>query len=263
MVQILVMLLWILLFIFGMCFFSFLNVVIYRVPKKISFAGGRSFCPSCKNQLKGRDMVPVFSYLFLRGRCRYCGSKISLRYPLVELLGGISAVFCMYCFGNVTDGVFRFSVQPVLIFLFLAVLTAVAFIDLDTMEIPNGLVLAAAVCGLASIPFFPEISWISRIIGIFSVSVPLLVITLLIPGAFGGGDIKLMAACGLILGWQLSYLAAFLAIVTGGIYGIYLLAARKKDRKDHFAFGPFLCVGMAVSVFWGQAILKWYFSFII
>ena len=190
-------------------------------------------------------MVPVFSYLFLRGRCRYCGAKISPRYPLVELLGGISAVFCMYCFGNVTDGVFHFSVQPVLIFLFLAVLTAVAFIDLDTMEIPNGLVLAAAVCG------------------IFSVSVPLLVMTLLIPGAFGGGDLKLMAACGLILGWQLSYLAAFLAIVTGGIYGIYLLAARKKDRKDHFAFGPFLCVGMAVSVFWGQAILKWYFSFII
>ena len=139
--------------------FSFLNVVIYRVPRKISFVGGRSFCPDCGHGLGAPDMFPVLSYLFLRGRCRYCKSHISLRYPIVEILGGLASLLCMAVYidweGNLWMGFLRFLTA----FALLAVLTVVAFVDWDTMEIPNGFVLAAAVCGLVSFFVFPETGW--------------------------------------------------------------------------------------------------------
>ena len=206
-------------------------------------------------------MVPIFSYLLLRGKCRTCKAPISPRYPLVETLGGVSAVLCLWRFGGTGEGWFQLTPSVILVFAFLSVLTVVAFIDIDTMEIPNGLVLAAACCGIISLFVFPEITLLSKIIGVFSVSVPLLVLTLLIPGAFGGGDIKLMAACGLFLGWQLSLVSLFLAILTGGLYGGILLATGKKGKKEHFAFGPFLCGGMAAAFFFGKEILSWYLGF--
>lgn len=239
----------VILFFLGASIFSFLNVVIYRVPKKLSFVKGRSMCPSCGNTLQGIDMVPVFNWLYLGGKCRFCKAKISPRYPLVELLGGCLALLCAVCFP---------SVQGVLVFAFLCMLTVVALVDLDTMEIPNGFVLWVAGIAMASIFFFPEITLFSRMIGIFSVSVPLLLITLLVPGGFGGGDIKLMAACGLFLGWELCVLSFGIGLLLGGGYAVWLLATRKKGRKEHFAFGPFLCLGMTVAFFWGDAIIHWY-----
>lgn len=239
----------ILIFFFGAAIFSFLNVVIYRVPKKLSFVKGRSMCPSCEKSLQGLDMVPVLNWLYLGGKCRYCKAKISLRYPLVELLGGVLALLCMMYFT---------PWQALVAFAFLCVLTVVALVDLDTMEIPNGFVLWAAAIAVGSIFVFPELTLLSRIIGIFSVSVPLLLITLLVPGGFGGGDIKLMAACGLFLGWKLTLVSLGFGLLTGGAYAVWLLATRKKGRKEHFAFGPFLCLGMTAALFWGEAVLRWY-----
>lgn len=241
---------YILVFLMGAAIFSFLNVVIYRVPKKMDFVRGRSACPDCGHQLGALDMIPVFGWIFLGGKCRYCKEKISPRYTLVELLGGILAVGSAAIYG--------WSLQAVVVFAFFAVLTVVTFVDIDTMEIPNGFVIAALLIGVVSIFAFSEISLLERAIGIISVSVPLLLITMAIPGAFGGGDIKLMAACGVFLGWKLSLIALFLAILTGGIYGMILLAGRKKGRKDHFAFGPFLCIGMTVSFLVGEQLLSWY-----
>lgn len=240
-------------FLFGSCIFSFLNVVIYRLPAKMNFVTGRSMCPACGHTLGALDMIPVFGWIFLRGKCRYCGEKISARYPLVELLGGALAVLCLYCYGV--------NLRAAIVFLFLSVLTVVAFIDIDTMEIPFPLVIAAGVTGLISCFFFPEISPAERAVGMICVSVPLWLITLLVAGAFGGGDIKLMAACGIFLGWKLNLLALFLAVAGGGCYGIWLLAAKKKKKTDHFAFGPFLCSGAAVAVFAGEKILGWYLGF--
>lgn len=239
-----------LLFFIGASIFSFLNVVIYRVPRKQNFVTGRSMCPVCGKTLLGLDMVPVLNWFFLKGKCRFCKGKISVRYPLVEAFGG----FCML----LSVMVLGFNIKAVLVFAFLCMLVVVSLVDLDTMEIPNGFVIWAAILGVISIFVFPEIDFMSRIIGIFSVSVPLLVLSLLISGAFGGGDIKLMAACGIFLGWKLNLLSLFFGILTGGIYGIYLLTTRKKGRKEHFAFGPFLCIGMMVSVFWGDNLLNWY-----
>lgn len=239
-----------LIWLFGASIFSFLNVVIYRVPRQISFVRGYSHCPDCGHRLSGLDMVPVFSWLFLRGRCRYCGGKVSPRYTWIELIGGCIALLCVFKIG--------YNLEAVTIFAFLGMLTVVAFVDIDTMEIPNGFVLTILILGAVSIVTVPGISLVERLIGMVSVSLPLLLITLVIPGAFGGGDIKLMGACGLLLGWRLSLVSLFLAVLTGGLYGMYLLGTRKKGRKEHFAFGPFLCVGMFAALFWGQMLTDWY-----
>ncbi len=241
---------YILIFLAGASIFSFLNVVIYRLPRKISFITGRSHCPSCGAELKWYDMVPVLNWFYLRGKCRTCQAPISFRYPAVECLGGVLALLCFWKFGS--------DVQAFAAFAFLGILAVVAFVDADTMEIPNGLVLAVAVTALASWLLGGEPAWQERLIGAVCVSVPMLLLTLAIPGAFGGGDIKLMGAAGLFLGWKLCLTATFLAIVGGGLYGIFLLAARKKGKKEHFAFGPFLCAGMAAALFWGNSLIDQY-----
>lgn len=243
----------VLIFILGSSIFSFLNVVIYRLPRKLDFVTGRSMCPSCGHTLGALDMIPVFGWALLRGKCRYCGAKISPRYPAVELLGGALAVLCLHVYG--------ISFRGPVVFIFLCILTVVSFVDIDTMEIPFSLVTAAAIVGVLSCPFFPEISLIERGIGIFCVSLPLFLLTVLVPGAFGGGDIKLTAACGIFLGWKLSLMALFFAVTGGGIYGIWLLVTKRKGKKDHFAFGPFLCAGMALALFAGETVWNWYLGF--
>lgn len=243
----------ILIFILGSCIFSFLNVVIYRLPRKMDFITGRSMCLSCGHVLGAFDMIPVLGWVILRGKCRYCGRKVSMRYPAVELLGGVLGVCCLHHYGMNQGAIVSFA--------FLCVLTVVSFVDLDTMEIPFSFVLAAGVVGILSCLFFPEISIFERGIGMVCVSLPLYLLTIPVPGAFGGGDIRLTAACGIFLGWKLNLLALFLAVMGGGIYGMWLLATKRKGKKDHFAFGPFLCVGMATAMFAGENILNWYLGF--
>lgn len=246
-------LLYVLIFFAGAAIFSFLNVVIYRVPLGKDFTKGRSFCPSCGHDLTFLDMIPVFGWLFLGGKCRYCKTRISPRYAIVELFGGIIAVFLCFFYGNYA--------KSVTVFAFFAILTVIALVDMDTMEIPDGFIVAVLVIGVVSFFTMPELHFVERIVGFFSVSLFLLLIALIIPGAFGGGDIKLMAAAGLIMGWKLNVLALFIAILGGGFYGIILLARKKKGRKDHFAFGPFLCLGLAISLLWGAELINWYLKF--
>lgn len=236
----------------GICIGSFLNVLIYRIPANISFAKGRSFCPACEHELKAVDLVPVVSFLFLKGKCRYCGNKISFRYPLIELLGGALALCSAFRFG--------FTWQTAVVFAFSCILLVIAFIDIDTMEIPNGLVLALLVLALVSLLWFRDVPWLSALIGLAEISLPMLLMNLIIKDSFGGGDIKLCAACGLMLGWQQMLAAALIALITGGIYGGYLLIAKKKDRKDHFAFGPFLSVGIIIALFAGNILINSYLS---
>ena len=144
------------------------------------------------------------------------------------------------------------------VLLFILLLVVISSVDIATMEIPNPFVIAALVLGIISIFTMPGTSLPSRILGMFVVSVPLLLITLLVPGAFGGGDIKLMAACGLFLGTKLTLLSFAFAVLTGGLYGIWLLVMKKKSGKEHFAFGPFLCLGMAAALFIGDKVWDWY-----
>lgn len=238
------------IFIFGSVIGSFLGVVIERTPKKESFVGGRSRCSSCGRQLRAYELIPVFSYIFLGGKCKTCGVKIPARCLLLEVLSGGLCV--------VTALVFGMTIQALGVFALLCGLIIVAFIDFDTMEIPNGVLIymlfPAAVLLLAT----PDTGILSHVIGFFCISVPLLLMTMAIPGAFGGGDIRLMAVCGLALGWKNTLVGFFMALLLGGGYGIWVLATKKLGRKEHFAFGPFLALGVTCALFTGEAILNWY-----
>jgi leader peptidase (prepilin peptidase)/N-methyltransferase len=240
-------------FVLGLCIGSFLNVCIYRIPLGISVARGRSICPNCSRTLKPYDMVPVLSYIILGGKCRFCSARISPRYPFVELLGGVCFLAPALIYG--------FSPLAPLYMAFLAVLIPVAFIDAEHGIIPDRfhfMILALAIAG-----FFlqPGITWLERLIGCFAVSLPMLIIALA-TGGFGGGDIKLMAASGLLLGWQLTLLAFFIGAITSALYA--LIALRRKvpdeDGKRRMPFGPFLALGLALSALFGSAVIGWYLS---
>jgi len=280
-------------FVIGANFGSFLNVLIYRLPKKENFVSGSSYCPHCKHKLKASDLVPILSYLVLGRKCRYCKEPISPRYLMIETLTGVLALASYLAFlppagfllkVEATQILFVTSreaglmatylpfdmpayigafIATLIVFALLCLLVVVTFIDADTMEIPNTLPIWIAALGLVSVFFGPTatLPWYDHLIGAFAISVPMLVLAFLIVGSFGLGDVKLMAAAGLFLGWQLTLAATFIGIIIGGAYGIYLLATRKKGRKEHFAFGPALCVGIALSIFLGQHIITWYMGF--
>ena len=229
-------------FLLGAALFSFMNVVAWRLPRGKNPLTGRSFCPQCGAALTAGDLVPVFSWLFLRGRCRHCRAPIPVRYLLVE-------------------GLFGMRWQGLLALALCGVLLSIALIDAETQLIPNRLNAAVAVLAVLNLLLSPA-RWAGALIGMVCISVPMLLLCLAIPGAFGGGDIKLMAAAGLFLGWQHTLLAMFFGILGGGFYGMYLLAARKADKKDHFAFGPFLCVGIVLALLFGDPVLAWYCRFL-
>lgn len=241
--------LYVYMFIIGCCIASFINVVIYRVPLGISIAKGRSFCPECHHQLHAIDLIPIISYLFLGGKCRYCKSPIPVRDTIIELFGGLLGMLCFYRFS--------FDVMTLLSFIFAMILLAISMIDNDTMTIPNGLVIACLIVAIASV-FITDVSIMSRIIGFFIVSVPMILLNLIIPDSFGGGDIKLISVCGLLLGWKSLLVGMFIAIVIAGVYASYLLISRSVDKKGHIAFGPYICFGVFISLLYGQQILNAY-----
>ncbi len=239
-------------FVLGLCIGSFLNVVIYRLPAKLNIAKGRSFCPSCGAPIKGYDNIPLISYLVLRGRCRHCKAHISLVYPAVELLTGVLFLLLFVLYG--------LSFLSLGFALYIPCIVASAFIDAKTKEIPNSLIVAMLVFGVihAVLNFNGPVLWWERLIGIAAGGLPLLVAYIVSRGGMGGADIKLMAAAGLFLGWKLVLVALVTGIVAGAI-GVLILAAMKKaGRKTAVPFAPYLAIGIIVSIFAGDMIVKWY-----
>ena len=227
--------LWLLRFALGASIFSFLGVVIWRLPRGESAARGRSHCPACGRTLSAAELVPCLSFLVQGGRCRGCG--------------GVCA--CCAAFGGETA-------RAALTFAVLGILTVVAFMDIDTLEIYDRFPALLLVCGAAAQFVFPGPGLKSRLLGCVIVSLPMLLLALVVPGGFGGGDIKLMFGAGFFLGARLTVVAAFLGILLGGGFGALLLAAKKADRKTRFAFGPFLCIGIAAAMFFGERLADWY-----
>ena len=242
------------LIIIGLCIGSFINVVISRLPVKGAFLGNkRSCCPECDEPIKVYDLIPVLSWLILRGKCRNCNSKISVRYPIVELTCAILAIASYWRFGLEYATIIAFGVTTVLL--------AISVIDLKTSEIPDSLIIAIGVFAIAAIWLMPNATLLDRAIGLVSISVPLLIISLIVPGAFGGGDIKLMAAVGFLLGWQATIAAFFIALLLGGSYAVVLIASGKRKRGEHMVFGPAICAGTAIALFFGNEIISWYLRF--
>lgn len=249
----------VIIFLFGLIIGSFLNVCILRLPEGKPISRGRSACPGCGATLSPPDLVPLFSYLILRGKCRHCGMKISPLYPAVESLTGVLFVLLFIAAG--------LSWQLLVYMALTAILVAAAFTDWRTMTIPDGLIIALLIVGAvqlaATILTGVFGNWLDYVIGFFAGGVPLLLLALLFTyvfkkEAFGGGDIKLMAAAGLITGWELVVTSYIIGIILGGIAGVVLLASGKKKRGDEMPFGPYLAIGILASVFFGNALINWY-----
>lgn len=237
---------------FGLAIGSFLNVVIARVPARRSIVRPPSACPGCGAQLAWHDNIPVLSFLVLHGRCRACGMPISWRYPLVEALTAAALVAAYVAFGPTAD----FLVAGLL----LPALVAVTAIDLEHQLIPDAITLPWILVGLLANLVTARISWAEPVIGILLGGGVFLAIILASGGGMGGGDLKLGAMLGAFLGWKALLFALFVAVVLGGVLAIALLASGLRKRKDPIPFGPFLALGGAMALFWGERVVGWYLS---
>lgn len=249
--QIILSIPYIFLFVLGLIIGSFLNVCIYRIPRGISVASGRSACPKCGSMIHGYDNIPLLSYLTLRGKCRNCGARISPRYPLVELLTAVCFLLCGLMYG--------LSVETAIFCIFSAVLVTIAFIDQDTQEIPDRFHFIILGLGIAALFLVPETDWLSRLIGAACISVPMLLIAFATDG-FGLGDIKLMAVSGFLLGWKNIVFAAIIGTVLAAVCALVLIAMKKKTKKDKIAFGPYLAVALFIAALYGDTIVRAYLS---
>ncbi len=242
------LLLYLIVFLYGIIIGSFLNVLIYRIPKKENFVTTRSHCMNCDYQLKWYDLIPLFSYIFLGGKCRKCKQHISIQYPLVELMNGLMYLLIFWMFG--------LSVETLLYALLFSALLALSVIDFRTFEIPFGFNIFIFCLGIIRV--ITDFShWSEYVIGFFAVSSFIYLIILITKGkGMGDGDGKLMAAVGLLIGWKLVLVAFFLGCVFGSIIHI---ARMKITRVDHvLAFGPYLSMGIMVSILWGSRLIDWY-----
>lgn len=307
---------YIVVFIFGICIGSFLNVCIFRLPAGESLTKKNSHCMTCGAEIKRYDLIPIISWLFvLKGKCRSCGEKISGRYPLVEFLNGILYVFVFMKFDMFSCGV----MMPILTCLFISTLIVIGFEDYDTQEMTVGvLVIMAVINIIAVILALPQVNVIywgmvslkESLIGAATISVPFLLIGFVLTPlfamltdenrsaarklrkrlkelnsvnvkdkreiqkvetelakveaeikeqpavfGFGMGDVVLMAAAGIYLGWKRSLVAAGAGILIGAVYG---LIQKKRSSESQFAFGPWLAIGIAIAIFFGNDIVYWY-----
>ncbi|NLD50424.1 MAG: prepilin peptidase [Clostridiaceae bacterium] len=248
----------------GLIIGSFLNVCIYRIPREESIVRPPSHCPNCGNRLTFIDLVPVFSFLFLRGKCRHCSAKISPRYAMVELLTSLIFVLLLYKYKLTVD----FFAAAYL----MSILIAIFFIDLEHMIIPDGLVLAGLVGGIPLVVYnlfrpieiYGDRNWWTPLVGMLSGFVVLLFIGLVglliykTDEAMGGGDIKLFAPLGLFLGWKLIIVAFLLSVFSAAIVSVILIITKVKSRKSTVPFGPFIVIGTFITYLYGWEILEWY-----
>jgi leader peptidase (prepilin peptidase)/N-methyltransferase len=240
--------------VFGLVIGSFLNVCIFRIPRNISIVFPSSRCPSCNHPIRAWDNIPVFSYLVLGGRCRHCGAKISLQYPLVEALNAFFyvAVFWRYGFGW-DSGVYA---------LFCSSLLVITFVDIEFQIIPDRITLPGIVMGLLLMPdpFMRTtlLGYKASVIGLLSGGGFFYLVAVLSRGGMGGGDIKMMAMVGALMGWKTVMLTTFLGSLTGSVVGLFLMIFRGRGRKAKIPFGPFLALGAVITLFFGEEILAWY-----
>jgi len=240
-------------FLFGSVIGSFLNVCIYRIPRKESIVFPASHCPKCDKNIKPYDNIPVISYIFLRGRCRNCGKKISFLYPLVEFLNAAGYAFIIYKFG--------FNINGLIYALLYSSLIVVTFIDLEHQIIPDRITLPGIIIGFILGATVLPVGWLNSLIGLFLGGGLFYLVAVISRGGMGGGDIKLIAMIGAFLGWQSALLTIFLGALAGSVVGLFLMAFKGKGRKHPVPFGPFLALGAVAALFWGNYIINWYINF--
>ena len=239
-------------FIIGIVMGSFSNVCIYRIPLQFSIIRPGSYCPACKTPLAILDNIPLLSFIFLKGKCLYCQSKISWRYPAVELL---TAIFYLLIY-------IRFDFPVAIIYALLVTsLIIITFIDTDCKIIPNVITLPGIPIGLVLAYFFLPHTITNALIGLFGGSGLLLLMAVIYPGGMGGGDIKMIAMLGAFLGWEKVFLTIFLGSLIGSVVGITMILLKKGSRKTKIPFGPYLASGAILSIFFGNTIIEYYVNF--
>lgn len=238
--------------ILGLCIGSFLNVCIYRIPREESISFPPSHCTSCGYRLKVKDLIPVLSYIFLRGRCRQCKEHISIQYPLIELTNALLYI-CVYL-------KFGLSIDTIKYIIFVSLLLVIAVIDFKTTEVWTSTTLFGLVVGI----LFIIIHWITSrkfpVDNIIGGAIGFLVIWLIVKltAGMGEGDIDIALICGLFLGSKGAVITLFAGIVLGGLGGAIFLIRKKKSGKDEMAFGPYLAMGAFIAMMWGERIIDWY-----
>jgi leader peptidase (prepilin peptidase)/N-methyltransferase len=241
--------------VYGLCVGSFLNVCIYRLPQSLSLIRPASSCPKCNTPIKFYDNIPVLSYILLLGKCRKCKNPISIRYPLIEALTGLLWMFCFMKFG--------LTAECFIHILFVSTLVVITFIDIDHGIIPDRISLPGIpiffVCGL----FLPEVGLRNSIIGILLGGGSLLIVAegyrlITKLEGMGGGDIKLLAMIGALIGWKGVFFTIFMSSAVGTVVGLAVMVATRNNMKLSVPFGPFLSLGALIYVFFGTDIISWY-----
>jgi leader peptidase (prepilin peptidase)/N-methyltransferase len=245
------------LFVFGAILGSFLNVLIYRVPRGESVVKPPSACPACGTRIRFWDNVPLLSYVALRGRCRDCRARISPRYFVVELAAAIIPLILYLNLGLGRELAVYWPLSYVLLFL--------SFVDLDYRILPDRVTLPGIVAGLIAAPATGLTTFPESLIGAAVGGGALYLIALAGSAVFGkesmgGGDIKLAAMLGAFLGWRDVIVFLFLAFFVGAVVGVTVLAARRSEADHTVPFGPFIALGAFVTMVWGDAIVRWYLT---
>jgi leader peptidase (prepilin peptidase)/N-methyltransferase len=248
-------LLYMFIFFTGLCVGSFLNVCIYRIPAHKSIVYPGSACPSCNTYIKFYDNIPILGYVMVKGRCRYCGNPISIRYPLVEFLGGLLVLSMVFKFG------ITFSMLTY--FIFAAALIIITFIDIDYQIIPNEISLPGIIIGLGLSFVIPTLTPIESLLGIIIGGGSLWLVAtfyMLITRreGMGFGDVKLLGMIGAFVGWKGVLVTIFAASAIGTIIGVAAMLKNRKDMKMAIPFGPFLSIGAIIYLFFGDTLIDWY-----
>ncbi len=242
-------------FVLGMVVGSFLNVCICRLPKNESIVSPPSHCPHCDSRICWYDNLPLLSYLLLRGKCRRCGTHISLQYPLVELLNGVLTLSLFLHYGA--------TLSFVAFFLFCSSLVVITFIDLEHQIIPDEISLPGILVGFGFSFFLNGHTWLNSLLGILLGGGSLLLVAyayhrLTGNEGMGGGDIKLLAMMGAFLGWQAMPFIIFVSSLAGSLIGITIMLLQKKNTRLAIPFGPYLAFGAVLYVFYGDPLIRWY-----
>ncbi|NLG33624.1 MAG: prepilin peptidase [Syntrophomonadaceae bacterium] len=239
--------------IFALLLGSFLNVLIYRLPREESIVFPGSRCPSCSHSLKWTDLIPVVSFLALKGRCRYCNASISRRYPAVEVITAVSFVLVFIKWGYSLETLGGWGLNLVLI--------SSAFIDLEHGIIPDSITYPSIIAGLV-LAFF-TVGLKSSLGGLALFAGILFLLAVLSGGGMGGGDIKLAGVIGAFAGFQGALTAFFISSIAGGIYSVILILAKKAGRKTMVKFGPFLALAGFFAYNYSREIWTVYLGFFI
>lgn len=241
------------IFLLGLCVGSFLNVLIYRLPHRLPITG-RSFCPKCKKKISWYDNLPLVSFVLLRGKCRFCHSPISLRYPLVELITGILSVFTFFYF---------YPNFFLIAYLFIVIwsLIVIAAVDLEHQIILDQIVFPVALTSFGyQLSFSFQTAFINVGVGFLAALFFALLVLATRGKGMGIGDVKLAGFMGLILGYEKVIVALYLAFLTGAASAVILILQGKKRFGQHIPFGPFLAASSLVTLFWGDKILRWFLA---